>query len=104
MQRNFTYLYLHSRDQSSDTADLAFLKGLIFSYEKDISYLRGGGKPYLMTIWQQKAGPQAIFYQNDEQAKTVNTDLENILKTSEYNVTVNDIIDNLTDCRYFKGP
>lgn len=29
--------------------------------------------------------------------------LENILRTSEYNVTVNDILGNLTDCRYLKG-
>ncbi len=29
--------------------------------------------------------------------------LEYILKTHEYNVTVSDIVNNLTDCRYLKG-
>ncbi len=29
--------------------------------------------------------------------------LDYILKTAEYNVTVNDILNNLTDCRYLKG-
>lgn len=97
------YLYLHSRDKSSDKADVAFLKGLIFSYEKDISYLRGGGKTLFNNYLTEKGWSTSNFYQNDEQAKTVHADLEKILKTSEYNVTVNDIIDNLTDCRYFKG-
>ena len=97
------YLYLHSRDNSSDAADIAFLKGLIFSYEKDISYIRGGGKDLFNTYLASKGWSASNFYQDDEQVKTVNADLENILKISDYNVTVNDIIDNLTDCRYFKG-
>jgi len=97
------YLYLQSRDNSSDTADIAFLKGLIFSYEKDISYIRGGGKELFNNYLGLKKWSASNFYQNDEQVKTVNADIEVILKTSEYNVTVNDIIDNLTDCRYFKG-
>jgi predicted RNA-binding protein Jag len=97
------YLYLHSRDNSSDAADIAFLKGLIFSYEKDISYIRGGGKTLFNNYLTSKGWSTSNFYQNDEQVKIVNADLENILSTSEYNVTVNDIIDNLTDCRYFKG-
>lgn len=97
------YLYLHSRDNSSDKADIAFLKGLIFSYQKDISYIRGGGKTLFNNYLKEKGWSASNFYQSDEQVKNVNSDLEKILKTSEYNVTVNDIIDNLTDCRYFKG-
>jgi len=97
------YLYLHSRDNSSDKADVAFLKGLIFSYEKDVSYLRGGGKTLFNNYLSAKGWSTSNFYKDEKQAKTVNAELETILKTSEYNVTVNDIIDNLTDCRYFKG-
>lgn len=97
------YLYLHSRDNSSDKADIAFLKGLIFSYEKDISYIRGGGKTLFNDYLTSKGWSTSNFYQSDEQVKIINAYLENMLKTSEYNVTVNDIIDNLTDCRYFKG-
>ncbi|WP_164914416.1 DUF4127 family protein [Aminipila luticellarii] len=97
------YLYLHSRDNSSDKADIAFLKGLIFSYEKDISYIRGGGKTLFNDYLTSKGWSASNFYQSDEQVKTVNADLENMLKTSEYNVTVNDIVNNLTDCRYLKG-
>ena len=97
------YLYLHSRDNSSDTADIAFLKGLIFSYEKDISYLRGGGKTLFNNYLTSKGCSASNFYQSDDQVKAVNAELETILKTSDYNVTVSDIIDNLTDCRYFKG-
>lgn len=97
------YLYLQSRDNSSDKADIAFLKGLIFSYEKDISYLRGGGKELFNSYMGLKKWSASNFYQNDEQVKTVNTDIDILFKTSEYNVTVLDIIDNLTDCRYFKG-
>ncbi|WP_198306667.1 DUF4127 family protein [Dehalobacterium formicoaceticum] len=97
------YLYLQSRDNSSDRADIAFLKGLIFSYEKDISYLRGGGKELFNNYLGLKNWSASNFYQNDEQVKKVNNDIEVIFKTSDYNVTVNDIIDNLTDCRYFKG-
>lgn len=97
------YLYLHSRTDSSDKADIAFLKGLIFSFEKDISYLRGGGKDLFGKYLTDKGWSASNFYRDDEQVKTVDADLENILKTSEYNVTVNDVIDNLTNCRYFKG-
>ncbi len=97
------YLYLHSRDNSSDKADIAFLKGLIFSYEKDISYIRGGGKTLFNDYLSSKGWSTSNFYQSDEQIKTINAYLEDMLKTSEYNVTVNDITDNLTDCRYFKG-
>lgn len=97
------YLYLHSRDNSSDTADIAFLKGLIFSYEKDISYLRSGGKNLFNNYLASNGWAASNFYKDDKQVKKINQDLENILKTSEYNVTVNDIIDNLTDCRYLKG-
>ncbi|QIB70166.1 DUF4127 family protein [Aminipila butyrica] len=97
------YLYLHSRDNSSDTADIAFLKGLIFSYEKDISYIRGGGKTLFNDYLTSNGWSTSNFYQSDEQVKTVNAALENMLKTSEYNVTVGDIVDNLTGCRYFKG-
>ncbi len=97
------YLYLHSRDNSSDAADIAFLKGLIFSYEKDVSYIRGGGKTLFNSYLASKGCSASNFYQSDEQVKAVNAYLENMLKTSDYNVTVNDIIDNLTDCRYFKG-
>lgn len=97
------YLYLHSRDNSSDEADIAFLKGLIFSYEKDISYIRGGGKTLFNNYLKEKGWDANNFYQSEEQVQTINSDLENILKTEDYNVTVNDIIDNLTGCRYFKG-
>lgn len=97
------YLYLHSRISSTDKADLAFLKGLIFSFEKDISYIRGGGRDLFNTYLTSKAWSTSNYYQNNEQSKKVNADLEDLLKTSEYNVTVQDILDNLTDCRYFKG-
>ncbi|MFV0517450.1 MAG: DUF4127 family protein [Aminipila sp.] len=97
------YLYLHSRDNSSDTADIAFLKGMIFALEKDISYIRGGGKTLFNRYLEGKAFSTSNFYQSDEQVKTINKDLENLLKTSDYNVTVNDIINNLTGSRYLKG-
>lgn len=97
------YLYLHSRDNSTDKADIAFLKGLIFSMEKDISYIRGGGKTLFNKYLQGKGWSTDNFYQSEEQVKTVNADLENLLKTSDYNVTVNDITNNLTGSRYFKG-
>ncbi|HWQ76829.1 MAG TPA: DUF4127 family protein, partial [Syntrophomonas sp.] len=97
------YLYLQSRNSSSDAADIAFLKGLIFSFEKDISYLRSGGQTLFNEYITAKGWPTSNFYQNDVQVKTVFQDLENILKTYDYNVTVNDIINNLTDCRYLKG-
>ncbi len=97
------YLYLHSRDNSSDRADIAFLKGLIFSYVKDISYLRGGGKTLFNDYLTEKGWSASNYYQDDKQVETVHQDLERLLETSEYNVTVGDIIDNLTDCRYFKG-
>lgn len=97
------YLYLHSRAGSSDKADVAFLKGLIFSFEKDISYLRGGGKDLFNKYLTDKGWSTSNFYKDDDQVKTVNDELENILKTSEYNVTVSDVIDNMTNCRYFKG-
>ena len=97
------YLYLHSRDNSSDKADIAFLKGLTFSYVKDIAYLRGGGKTLFNEYLTSKGWSTSNFYQDDQQVETVNEDLEKLLETSEYNVTVGDIIDNLTDCRYFKG-
>ncbi|HWQ79669.1 MAG TPA: DUF4127 family protein [Anaerovoracaceae bacterium] len=97
------YLYLNSRDNSSDRADVAFLKGLIFSYEKDISYQRGGGKELFNSYLASKGWSASNFYQDDEQVKTVYADLEDIFKTSDYNVTVDDIVDNLTGCRYFKG-
>ncbi len=97
------YLYLHSRNDSSDAADVAFLKGLIFSYEKDISYLRGGGKDLFVGYLKAKGLPDSNFYRSGSQAAFVNYDLEKLLKTTEYNVTINDIIKNLTDRRYLKG-
>jgi hypothetical protein len=97
------YLYLNSRDNSSDKADVAFLKGLIFSYEKDISYQRGGGKELFNSYLTSKGWSASNFYQDDGQVKTVCADLEDLFKTSDYNVTVDDIVDNLTGCRYFKG-
>lgn len=97
------YLYLHSKENSSDQADIAFLKGLIFSYEKDISYIRGGGKTLFNDYLTSKGWSTSNFYRSNDQVKQINSDLENMLKTSEYNVTVNDIMDNLTGCRYFKG-
>lgn len=97
------YLYLHSRTDSSDKADIAFLKGLIFSFEKDISYIRGGGKDLFNTYITSKGWSTSNFYQSGAQVETVNRELERLLKNSDYNVTVNDIIDNLTDCRYLKG-
>jgi hypothetical protein len=97
------YLYLHSRSGSSDTADIAFLKGLIFSYEKDISYIRGGGKELFNTYLTEKGWSTSNFYQSEEQVKTVYTDLEKLLKTADYNVTVGDVTSSLTNCRYLKG-
>lgn len=97
------YLYLHSRDNSSNTADIAFLKGLIFSYEKDISYQKGGGKDLFNKYLTEKGWSASNFYQSDSQVAQVNADLENLLKTSDYNVTVADIVDNMTGCRYFKS-
>lgn len=97
------YLYLHSRDNSSNKADIAFLKGLIFSYEKDISYQRGGGKELFNKYLAAKNWSTSNFYQGGDQVAGINSDLENLLKTSDYNVTVEDIIDNMTGCRYFKS-
>lgn len=97
------YLYLHSRDNSSDKADVAFLKGLIFSYIKDIAYQRGGGKTLFNDYLASKGWSSSNFYRDDKQVEAVNKDLEVLLETSDYNVTVEDIIDNLTNCRYFKG-
>lgn len=97
------YLYLHSQDSSSDQADIAFLKGLTFSYEKDISYLRAGGKTYFNDYLTNNGWSTSNFYKDARQAQRVHHELEQILKTKDYNVTVNDIINNLTDSRYFKG-
>jgi hypothetical protein len=97
------FLYLHSRSSSSDTADIAFLKGLTFSYEKDISYLRGGGQTLFNEYITSKGWSTSNFYKNQAQVEEAYKDLENILKTSDYNVTVDDILNNLTDCRYLKG-
>ncbi len=97
------YLYLHSRSQSSDSADIAFLKGLIFAYEKDISYLRGGGQTLFNDFIAGKGWTASNFYKNQAQVTEAYKGLEYILKTHEYNVTVVDIINNLTDCRYLKG-
>jgi len=97
------YLYLTSRDNSSDKADVAFLKGLIFSYLKDISYHRGGGKTIFNDYLTEKGWSASNFYKEEKQVGIVNEDLGRLLKTSEYNVTVNDVVDNLTDCRYLKG-
>lgn len=97
------YLYLHSRDNSSNKADIAFLKGLVFSYAKDISYQKAGGKELFNKYLAEKGWSASNFYQSDDQVAQVNKDLENLLKTSDYNVTVGDIIDNMTGTRYFKS-
>lgn len=97
------YLYLHSRTSSTDVADIAFIKGLVFSYEKDISYIRGGGKELFTKYLNEKGWSTSNFYQDQQQVKTVQTDLEKMLKTSTYNITVKDILTNLTGCRYLKG-
>lgn len=97
------YLYLNSRERSSDEADIAFLKGLMFSFEKDISYLRGGGKVLFNEYLTKNEFSTTNFYKDEAQARKVEKDLEDVLKTSEYNVSVNDIIGNMTDSRYFKG-
>ncbi|MCL1981830.1 MAG: DUF4127 family protein [Clostridiales bacterium] len=97
------FLYLKSRDSSTDTADIAFIKGLAFSYAKDISYQRGGGRTLFNNYLTDNGWDTSNFYQSDEQTAKVNADIEEIFKTTEYNVTVGDIIDNLTGCRYFKG-
>lgn len=97
------YLYLHSRSSSSNTADIAFLKGLIFSYEKDISYLRSGGQTLFNEYITGQGWPTSNFYKDPTQVEKAYKALDYILKTAEYNVTVNDILNNLTDCRYLKG-
>lgn len=97
------YLYLHSRDNSSDRADIAFLKGLTFSYAKDVSYQRGGGKALFDKYLASKSWSSSNFYQSDSQVAEVHSELEKLLKTSDYNVTVEDIINNMTGCRYFKS-
>jgi|GEM_PF-1491829 len=97
------YLYLHSRNSSSNTADIAFLKGLIFSYEKDISYLRAGGQTLFNDYITAQGWPTSNFYKDPAQVVKAYKALDYILKTAEYNVTVNDILSNLTDCRYLKG-
>lgn len=97
------YLYLHSRDNSSNKADIAFLKGLVFSYAKDISYQRGGGKELFNKYIAAKGWSTSNFYQSDTQVAEVNSELEKLLKTSDYNVTVGDIINNMTGHRYFKS-
>jgi hypothetical protein len=97
------YLYLHSRTSSSNTADIAFLQGLIFSYEKDISYLRAGGQTLFNEYITTQGWPTSNFYKDPAQVERAYKALDYILKTAEYNVTVSDIINNLTDCRYLKG-
>ncbi|QOX63725.1 DUF4127 family protein [Anoxybacterium hadale] len=97
------YLYLHSRAGSSDNADIAFLKGLAFSYAKDISYQRGGGKDIFNKYLASKGWSASNFYQSEDQVAEVNLELEKLLKTAEYNVTVQDIINNMNGSRYFKS-
>ncbi|MBP1760615.1 MAG: hypothetical protein H6Q64_157 [Firmicutes bacterium] len=97
------YLYLHSRSSSSNTADIAFMKGLIFSYEKDISYLRAGGQTLFNDYITAQGWPTSNFYKDPAQVVKAFKALDYILKTAEYNVTVSDILNNLTDCRYLKG-
>jgi|GEM_PF-511607 len=97
------YLYLQSRSESSDEADDAFLKGLVFSLEKDISYIRGGGKSLFTEYLAARGWRTDNFYVNEKQALQVASDLERLLKNSEYNVTVNDILANLRSRRYLKG-
>lgn len=97
------YLYLHSCSRSSDQADMAFLKGLVFAYEKDISYLRGGGQTLFNDFLAAQGWSPSNFYKNQAQVLQARLGLEYILKTHEYNVTVSDIVNNLTDCRYLKG-
>lgn len=76
---------------------------MIFAYEKDISYLRGGGQTLFNEYITGKGWPASNFYKNQAQVKEAYKGLEYILKTYDYNVTVNDILNNLTDCRYLKG-
>lgn len=97
------YLYLQSRDTSSDRADRAFLKGLTFSYIKDISYQRGGGKTLFTKYLAEKGWPASNFYESDEQVQEVSRDLEKIFNEEDYNVSVPDILNNLAGNRYFRG-
>lgn len=97
------YLYLQSRSASSDAADTAFLKGLVFSMVKDISYLRGGGKALFTEYLMGRGWSTDNFYVSAAQAAQVGADLETLLETAEYNVTVNDICDSLHQRRYLKG-
>lgn len=97
------YLYLQSRDTSSDQADTAFLKGLTFSYIKDISYQRGGGKTLFNKYLGEKGWSASNFYESDEQVQQVSQDLEKLFKESDYNVSVADILENLAGNRYFRG-
>jgi hypothetical protein len=56
------YLYLHSCSRSSDQADMAVLKGLVFAYEKDISYLRGGGQTLFNDFLAAQGWSPSNFY------------------------------------------
>ncbi|MCX7715115.1 MAG: DUF4127 family protein [Clostridia bacterium] len=97
------YLYLQSSTTSSSDADVAFLKGLSFSLIKDISYIKGGGKALFAEYIVSQGLSTDNFYTNEESIKLIYSNLENILKTSEYNVTVNDVLKNLQNRRYIKG-
>ena len=97
------YLYLQSRDISSDYADIAFIRGLAFSFLKDFSYQRGGGRTLFNNYLNENEWSTSNFYQSDEQAAMVHAEIERIFKTAEYNITVNDILGNMTGTRYFKG-
>lgn len=96
------YMYL-TEGESSDAADIAFIKGLVFSYVKDISYIRGGGKALFNDYITKNRWELGNFYQNPKQVAEVNQELKTILMEKEYNVTVKDILGNLTGCRYIKG-
>jgi len=97
------YLYLHSRNISTEQADIAFIKGLAFSFLKDVSYQRGGGWALFNQYLNEKGWATSNFYKSGEQAAMVHTDMERIFKTAEYNITVNDVLGNMTGTRYFKG-
>ncbi len=97
------YLYLSAVERSGDLEDKAFVKGLAFSFAKDISYMKGGGKSKFTKWLQANSYSPDNFYQSEEQVEEVNKKLREILFTSDSNVTVNDIISNMTGTRYIKS-
>lgn len=97
------YMYIENQNSSSNQADEAFLKGLIFSYAKDISYIRGGGKTLFTNYLKSKGFSESNFYRDEKSAKEAEETLEKLMMEGEYSIPVTKIIANMTGRRYIKG-